>query len=141
MHVIFRFTFTASFYEMRISNDANILRRDFLTAEELNTGGSAMIPKASGKVERLVMTVSTDDSFTSTTNFAIVAVDEVGNRGPVSNIIPITIGSTSQFEGNLEMLTCTSLQFNLNITLLFMCCCFFILFHSCFVSFMTTNIL
>ena len=90
---------------MRISNDVNILRRDFLTAEELNTGGSAMSPKASGKVERLVMTVSTDDSFTSTTNFAIVAVDEVGNRGPVSNIIFITIGSTSQFEGILEMHT------------------------------------
>ena len=92
---------TASFYEMRIADDPNVLRLSFLSADELNTGGSRMTPNISGKVERLVMTVSSDDSFTTTTNFAIVAVDEVGNRGPVSNIVPITVGSTSQFEGNI----------------------------------------
>ena len=86
---------------MRISNDPSSLRHDFMNAERLNVSGVGMTPNVSGKVERLLMVVSSNDAFTTTTYFAIVAVDEVGNRGEVSNIIPITIGVGSQFEGNI----------------------------------------
>lgn len=85
---------------MRISDDPVALRRDFMSAERLSVNGSDMSPNVSGKVERLQMVVSSNDEFTATTYFAIVAIDDVGNRGDVSNIVPITIGLTSHFEGN-----------------------------------------
>lgn len=86
---------------MRLSSNPNLLRQDFLNAQLLNVSGVNMAPNVSGKVERLVMVVSSDKDFTSTTYFAIVAIDDAGNRGPVSNIIPITIGLGSQFQGTL----------------------------------------
>ena len=89
---------------MRISNDQSSLRHDFMNAELLNVSGVGMTPNVSGKVERLQMVVSSNDAFTTTTYFAIVAIDEAGNRGEVSNIIPITIGFGSQFEGNLILI-------------------------------------
>ena len=85
---------------MRIAVDPSSLRHDFMSAERLVVSGSNMTPNVSGKVERLQMVVSSNDEFTATTYFAIVAIDEVGNRGDVSNIVPITIGLTSQFKGN-----------------------------------------
>ena len=93
-------TYVASAYEMRIADDPKSLRHDFMNAERLVVSGSNMTPNVSGKVERLQIVVSSNDEFTATTYFAIVAIDEVGNRGDVSNIVPITIGLTSQFEGN-----------------------------------------
>ena len=86
---------------MRIANDPSSLRHDFMSAELLNVSGGGMTPNVSGKVERLHMVVSSNDAFTNTTYFAIVAIDEVGNRGKVSNIIPITIGFGSLLEGKI----------------------------------------
>ena len=91
----------ASWYEMRISNDQSSLRHDFMSADLLNVSSAGMTPNVSGKVERLQIVVSSVDAFTTTTYLAIVAIDEVGNRGEVSNIIPITIGLASQFLGNI----------------------------------------
>ena len=71
-----------------------------MSAERLNVSGDGMTPDVSGKVERILMVVSSNEAFTTTTYFAVVAIDEVGNRGEVSNIIPITIGFGSQFTGN-----------------------------------------
>ena len=85
-------------YEMRVSTNLSMLRNDFLLAEELD-GGANMAPNISGKVERLKMVVSSDDAFTTTTFFGVIAIDDAGNRGPVSNIIPITVGSVSVYKG------------------------------------------
>ena len=76
-----------------------MLRNNFAGGDLLNVSGASMTPNISGKVERLLMVVSSSDAYTTTTYFAIVAIDDAGNRGQVSNIIPITIGQTSQFEG------------------------------------------
>ena len=95
------YLWTASWYEMRISDDQSSLQHNFTSAELLNVGGVGMTPNVSGKVERLHMVVSSNDAFTNTTYFAVVAIDEVGNRGEVSNVIPITIGLASHFEGNV----------------------------------------
>ena len=84
---------------MKISMDIKQLRHDYLNTEEINYDKDSMVPKASGNLERMGLVVKSDDSFTSTAFFAIVAVDEVGNRGPLSNVIPITVGISSQYEG------------------------------------------
>ena len=81
-----------------------MLRNNFTLGEELDVSGVNMAPNVSGKVERLKMVVSSDDAFTSTTFFGVIAIDDVGNRGPVSNIIPITVGSLSVYEGNYNVL-------------------------------------
>ena len=93
----------AKSYEMRISRDQDTLGRDFIGAELLNVND--MTPNVSGKVERLQMIVSSNDALTSSAYFAIVAIDEVGNRGKVSNIVPIIIGQASQFEGILSYIS------------------------------------
>ena len=82
-----------------------MLRNNFAGGDLLNVGGASMTPNISGKVERLLMVVSSNDSYTTTTYFAIVAIDDADNRGQVSNIIPITIGQTSQFEGKSRIMS------------------------------------
>ena len=90
---------TATLYEMRIASDPNVLRSDFMNGDILDGNVTSIKPTVSGAVERLVMVVSSNDNYTSTTYFAIVAIDDVGNRGQVSNIVPITIGQSSQLKG------------------------------------------
>ena len=90
---------------MRISSDPTGLRNNFIGGELLNLSSASMTPNISGKVERLLMVVSSNDAYTITTYFALVAIDDVGNRGQVSNIIPITIGKTSQFEGKSKSMS------------------------------------
>lgn len=99
---MFIYIFIATYYEMRVSSEQDVLEQDFLNAQLLNVSGVNMAPNVSGKVERLVMVVSSDKALTTTTYFAIVAIDEAENRGPVSNIIPITIGLESQIQGILS---------------------------------------
>lgn len=88
----------ASLYEMRVSNNLSLLRHDFKNGDLLNVSGVNTAPNSSGSVERLQMVVSSRDDYTSTTFFAIVVIDEVGNRGLGSNIIPITVGQTSELK-------------------------------------------
>lgn len=84
---------------MRISSNISQLRNDFVNNDLLNVRGVNMTPSVTGHVERLQMVVSSNDALTSTAHFAIEAVDEAGNRGSVSNIIPITVGEATKFEG------------------------------------------
>ena len=90
---------TATLYEMRIASDPDVLRSDFMNADLLDGSVASIKPNVSGEVEVLVMVVNSSDEYTSSIYFAIVAVDEVGNRGHVSNTVPITIGQSSQLKG------------------------------------------
>ena len=93
------FILAASVYEMRISSNISLLRNDFVNNDLLTVRGVNMTPSVAGHVERLQMVVSSNDAFASTAYFAIEAIDEVGNRGSVSNILPITVGEATKFEG------------------------------------------
>ena len=97
--IMYIWSLAASAYEMRVTTNLSMLRNHFMLAEELDVSGVNMTPNISGKVERLKMVVSSDDAFTSTTFFGVIAIDETGNRGPVSNIISITVGSSSVYKG------------------------------------------
>ena len=97
--IMYIWSLAASAYEMRVTTNLSMLRNHFMLAEELDVSGVNMAPNISGKVERLKMVVSSDDAFTPTTFFGVIAIDETGNRGPVSNIISITVGSSSVYKG------------------------------------------
>ena len=84
---------------MRIASDPDVLRRDFMNGDIPDGNVGSIKPTVSGEVECLVIVVNSNDTYTSTTYFAIVAIDDVGNRGQVSNIVPITIGQCSQLKG------------------------------------------
>ena len=91
--------FPAKSYEMRIADDIHQLQRNFNSVELLSVNGTEMAPKKSGNVEKLTMTVSSIDAYTSTAYFAVVAADDVGSRGEQSNILPITVARTRNYEG------------------------------------------
>ncbi|XP_053403271.1 uncharacterized protein LOC128558356 [Mercenaria mercenaria] len=81
----------ATSYEMKISNNSFYLRDSFESAEALNMTNVTLSPQAVGSTEALKIVVDAEESFTETMYFAVRAVDEAGNVGPVSNIVPIVI--------------------------------------------------
>ena len=107
LHALCNVTFlSAKSYEMRISEDIHQLQGDFDSCEILVVHGKEMTPKESGNVEKLTITLSSNDSYTSTAYFAVAAIDEDGNRGEPSNILPITMATTFNYEGNPTKACC-----------------------------------
>ena len=77
---------------MRISEDFETLLNNFDSADVLNvTNATSLRPQESGQKEAIKLVVDAEKSFTSTTFFAVQAVDDVGNRGAVSNIVSIVV--------------------------------------------------
>ena len=76
---------------MRISSDIGTLRDNFESAEPLNMTDSIIIPQVVGTIEALKIVVNADESFIETVFFAVIAIDEAGNKGPVSNIVSIVV--------------------------------------------------
>ncbi|XP_060598908.1 calcium-activated chloride channel regulator 4-like, partial [Ruditapes philippinarum] len=81
----------ASSYIFRIADDVDVLLNDFDNAPILEVGNNSLIPKPSGDIEVLKITVDAEESYTGTAFFALQAVDETGNKGSVSNIISIVV--------------------------------------------------
>ncbi|XP_053404614.1 calcium-activated chloride channel regulator 1-like [Mercenaria mercenaria] len=83
----------ATEYELRISDDINVLINDFSNAELLDIKNANFTPKAAGEVEYVRLEIDAEESYTSTTFLGISAKDEAGNAGDISNIVSILVAN------------------------------------------------
>ncbi|XP_045199670.2 calcium-activated chloride channel regulator 4A-like [Mercenaria mercenaria] len=83
----------ATEYELRISDDINVLIDNFSSAELLDVVNANFTPKAAGEVEYIRIEIDAEESYTSTTFFGISAKDEAGNTGDISNIVSILVAN------------------------------------------------
>ena len=79
------------------------LENNFSNADLLNVANANFTPKAAGEAESIRIEIDAEESYTSTTFFAVRAIDEAGNVGDVSNIISILVanGYRMTIEGNV----------------------------------------
>ncbi|XP_053404611.1 calcium-activated chloride channel regulator 4-like [Mercenaria mercenaria] len=83
----------ATEYELRISDDINVLINNFSNAELLDVVNANFTPKAAGEVEYIRIEIDAEESYTSTTFFGVKAKDEAENAGAVSNIVSILVAN------------------------------------------------
>ncbi|XP_053404613.1 calcium-activated chloride channel regulator 4A-like isoform X2 [Mercenaria mercenaria] len=83
----------ATEYELRISDDINVLINNFSNAERLDVVNANFTPKAAGEVEYIRIEIDAEESYTSTTFFGVKAKDEAENAGAVSNIVSILVAN------------------------------------------------
>ncbi|XP_052782885.1 calcium-activated chloride channel regulator 2-like [Mya arenaria] len=91
----------ASSYEIRYADDIDTIVDNFSSAYTLDIGNVSLTPKQSGMMEAIVISVDAEQTYVDTAYLGIVAVDETGNRGKVSNIVSIVVakGFRVSFEG------------------------------------------
>ncbi|WAR27521.1 CLCA2-like protein [Mya arenaria] len=91
----------ASFYKIRYADDIDTIFNNFSSAYTLDIGNVSLTPKQSGMMETIVISVDAEQTYTDTAYLGIVAVDEAGNQGKVSNIVSIVVakGFRISFEG------------------------------------------
>jgi hypothetical protein len=82
----------------------------------LDTVNTNYTPKAAGETEYIRIEIDAEESYTSTTFFALRAKDEAGNLGDVSNIVSILVanGYRIQAEGDVEKPNRTNKVFQFN---------------------------
>ncbi|XP_045199674.2 calcium-activated chloride channel regulator 1-like [Mercenaria mercenaria] len=83
----------ATEYELRISDDINVLINNFSNAELLDVINANFTPKAAGEVEYIRIEIDAEESYTSATFFGVKAKDEAENAGAVSNIVFILVAN------------------------------------------------
>ncbi|XP_053403239.1 calcium-activated chloride channel regulator 4-like [Mercenaria mercenaria] len=83
----------ATEYELRISDDINVLIINFSNAELLDVVNANFTPKAAGEVEYIRIEIDAEESYTATTFFGVKAKDEAENAGTVSNIVSILVAN------------------------------------------------
>lgn len=83
----------AAAYELKISDDMDTLLQSFENAHTLEMINETILPKNSGETENLKIVIDAEASYTETAFFAMRAVDDAGNAGPVSNIILIVVAN------------------------------------------------
>ncbi|WAR27531.1 CLCA4-like protein [Mya arenaria] len=91
----------ASSYEIRYADDIDSIFHNFSSAYFLDIGNVSLTPKQSGMLEAIVISVNAEKTYTDTAYLGIVAVDEAGNQGKVSNIVSVVVakGFRMSFEG------------------------------------------
>ncbi|XP_060597050.1 calcium-activated chloride channel regulator 4-like [Ruditapes philippinarum] len=106
----------AANYELRIADDIYTLINNFSAATMLDTVNTNYTPKAAGETEYIRIEIDAEESYTSTTFFALRAKDEAGNLGDVSNIVSILVanGYRIQAEGDVEKPNRTNKVFQFN---------------------------
>lgn len=98
----------ASTYVMRISDHVETLLHNFDSADLLKMENVTLTPQEAGTTEALKIVVDAEQSYTKTAFFALKAVDEAGNAGKVSNIVPIVVANgyrAAGENGSLEIET------------------------------------
>lgn len=98
----------ATAYILRVSDNLETLLHDFESADLLDIGNASFSPQSAGTTEAFKIVVDAEQSFTKTAFFAVKAVDEVGNTGEISNIVPIVVATGYRAfgdKGTLEIKT------------------------------------
>ncbi|WAR27845.1 CLCA2-like protein, partial [Mya arenaria] len=87
------YTGRATSYQLRYATDLNTLLNNFENAQALNIGQHNLDPRDSGEDEAVDISVTTEKEFNETAFLVIRALDEVGNKGAMSNIVSIVIAN------------------------------------------------
>ncbi|XP_052783525.1 calcium-activated chloride channel regulator 4A-like [Mya arenaria] len=88
-----RYTGQATTYQFRYANDLDSLLNNFGNAQALDIGQQNLYPRDSGEDETVDISITAEKEFNETAFLGIRALDEVGNEGPMSNIVSIVIAN------------------------------------------------